>query len=86
MARGLRPLTICKGTTSRTGRHRSPATEETTLKLCLRPIESDLPATPEEVPSDERDLWRDSSLDLERGLDVIELPVEVPFDEVQAPP
>jgi hypothetical protein len=50
------------------------------VKLCLRPIESDLPATgkPEDTPPDDRELWRDSSLDLERGLDVIELHIDIP--------
>lgn len=52
------------------------------VKLCLRPIESDLPATaeptpPAEVPPDEQDLWRDSSLELERGLDVIEVTEDI---------
>jgi hypothetical protein len=53
------------------------------VKLCLRPIESDLPATgkPEEAPPDDRELWRDSSLYLERGLDVIELHIDVPLEQ-----
>lgn len=53
------------------------------MKLRLRPIESDLPATnkPAEAPPDDRELWRDSSLDLERGLDVIELHIDVPLDQ-----
>jgi hypothetical protein len=53
------------------------------MKLCLRPIEADLPsanepAVPNEVPPDDANPWRDSSLDLERGLDVIELPLDIP--------
>lgn len=53
------------------------------MKLCLRPIESDLPATnnPAEAPPGEQDLWRDSSLDLQRGLDVIELDIDVSMDQ-----
>jgi hypothetical protein len=53
------------------------------VKLCLRPIESDLPATskPAEVPPSDQELWRDSSLDLERGLDVIELHIDIPLDQ-----
>lgn len=52
------------------------------MKLCLRPIESDLPATteatvPAEVPPDDQNLWRDSSLELERGLDVIEVTEDI---------
>lgn len=52
------------------------------MKLCLRPIESDLPATaeptvPAEAPPDDQDLWRDSSLELERGLDVIEVTEDI---------
>jgi hypothetical protein len=55
------------------------------VKLCLRPIESHLPATsnPAEAPPGDQDLWRDSSLDLERGLDVIELPVDISVDQEQ---
>ena len=53
------------------------------MKLCLRPIEADLPSAnepvvPKEVPPDDANPWRDSSLDLERGLDVIELPLDIP--------
>ncbi len=33
--------------------------------------------SPDEVPVDEGDLWRDSTMDLERWLDVVELPVDV---------
>jgi hypothetical protein len=53
------------------------------VKLCLRPIESHLPATgnPAEAPPGDLELWRDSSLDLERGLDVIELHTDIPFDQ-----
>lgn len=51
------------------------------MKLRIRAIESDLPTTikpaiPADSPPDDHAPWRDSSLDLERGLEVIELPVE----------
>ena len=58
------------------------------MRLSLRPIEPDLSAgtesvIPPAVPPDDRELWRDSSLDLKRGLDVIELPVDMPVDQAQ---
>lgn len=61
------------------------------VKLCLRLIESDLsaenqPVIPPGVPPDERNPWKDSSLDLKRGLDVIELPVDIPVDGEQKLP
>lgn len=61
------------------------------VKLCLRLIESDLsaenqPVIPAGVPPDERNPWKDSSLDLKRGLDVIELPVDIPVDGEQKLP
>jgi hypothetical protein len=51
------------------------------LRLQLQEIGEAMPrgndAGPEPDPADEaKDLWRDSTLDLERGLDVVELPIE----------
>jgi len=38
---------------------------------------TDVPQLPAEIRVDEGDLWRDSTMDLERGLDVVELPGDV---------
>ena len=39
-----------------------------------------------DVPSRERNAWHDSSMDLKRGLDVIELSVDVLLPDLQEPP
>ena len=47
------------------------------------------PAKAPDSPSRERNAWHDSSMDLKRGLDVIELSVDVLLPELQelpAPP
>ena len=66
------------------------------LKLHVReivatlPDDSPEPATDPAPPLDDHDEWRNSSLDLERGLDVLELPIDiatpVPADEATVEP
>lgn len=54
------------------------------MRLQLQEIGEALPRVldagpePDEVPGDAHDLWRDSTLELERGLDVVELPLDAP--------
>ena len=60
--------------------------------MTLRPRDKGLtlptasePAITTEVPVDDHDIWRESTLELERGLDVVELPIEVVLPEPQTP-
>ncbi|MES2958181.1 MAG: hypothetical protein V4792_08330 [Pseudomonadota bacterium] len=61
-----------------------------TLKLQAREIVAALPGQTHLAgraePTHERFPWLDSSLDLERGLDVLELSVDVLLPDLQGPP
>lgn len=58
------------------------------MKLHLReigPTLSDQSQHASGVPGDDQNVWRDSSIDLEQGLDVVELSVDVLLCELQEP-
>ena len=61
------------------------------LRLKVKEIDAGLsdrtpnPATPDETP-DDRNVWRDSSIELMRGLDVVELSDDELVIDAQEPP
>lgn len=62
------------------------------LKLHLHEIGATLPSEDQAtvavpgLPQDENDAWRDSSIDLQRGLEVVEVPVDIDLCEAKDGP
>ena len=56
------------------------------LKVITAPHAPKPSALPPDGAQEKQDVWRDSSIELMRGLDVVELAVDVVLDDLPGPP